>query len=270
MSDERAPEDDAATPDNPRTRRLQAWLTNRPTGWSTLVPVIAMGAGLLFATSSTTARGTDLRAESADLPDIIRERTIDNQRAAEEADLLRTEIDTLTREVAPGSRRLQEINQQATAVADEAGSTPVTGSAVTVTLDDAHLSSDEIPKGFGVNDVVVHQQDVQGVVNALWRGGAEAMQIMDQRVISTSAVRCVGNTLILQGRVYSPPFTITAIGDPERLQQALDSEPAVNVYRQYVAAVGLGYEVTVEEEREVPAFAGRTRLDHARALPADE
>ena len=44
------------------------------------------------------------------------------------------------------------------------------------------------------------------MVNALWAGGAEAMQIMDQRVISTSAVRCVGNTLILQGRVYSPPY----------------------------------------------------------------
>ena len=30
--------------------------------------------------------------------------------------------------------------------------------------------------------------------------------VMDQRLVSTSAVRCVGNTLILQGRVYSPPF----------------------------------------------------------------
>ena len=29
--------------------------------------------------------------------------------------------------------------------------------------------------------------------------------LQDQRVISTSAVRRVGNTLILQGRVYSPP-----------------------------------------------------------------
>ena len=68
-----------------------------------------------------------------------------------------------------------------------------------------------------VDDVVVHQQDVQGVVNALWRGGAEAMMVMDQRIISTSAVRCVGNTLILQGRVYSPPFTVTATGDPALL-----------------------------------------------------
>ena len=94
---------------------------------------------------------------------------------------------------------------------------------MSVTLADAPRSADRLlPEGTSPDDVVVHQQDVQGVVNALWAGGAEAMQIMDQRVIATSAVRCVGNTLILQGRVYSPPYTITAIGDPERLSQALD------------------------------------------------
>ena len=87
-----------------------------------------------------------------------------------------------------------------------------------MTLADAPRSADRVlPEDASPDDLVVHQQDVQAVVNALWPGGAEAMQIMDQRVITTSAVRCVGNTLILQGRVYSPPFQITAIGDPQRL-----------------------------------------------------
>lgn len=254
----------------PRVRRIRTWLTHRPTGWSALVPVIALGAGLLFATSGATARGTDLRAESADLPDLIQERTRENERAGEQVEVLREDIDRLTREAASGSKRLRALDEQASEVADEAGLAPVTGEAVTVSLDDAHLDADEIPNGFTVNDVIVHQQDVQGVVNALWRGGAAAMQIMDQRVISTSAVRCVGNTLILQGRVYSPPFTITAIGDPEELQEALDEDPAVDIYRQYVDAVGLGYEVSVDEERELPAFSGRTRLEYARAMPEGE
>lgn len=253
-----------------RLTRVRAWLTHRPTGWSALVPVIALGAGLLFATSGTTARGTDLRSEAVDLPDIIRERTIENERSGQEVESLRGDVDRLTRDAAPGSQQLRDLDQRSRERADDAGLTPVEGPAVTVTLDDAHLSSDEIPEGFGVDDVVVHQQDVQGVVNALWRGGAEAMQIMDQRVISTSAVRCVGNTLILQGRVYSPPFTITAIGDPDELQEALDEDPAVDIYRQYVDAVGLGYDVSTEEEQKLPAFAGRTRLEHARALDDGE
>jgi uncharacterized protein YlxW (UPF0749 family) len=125
-----------------------------------------------------------------------------------------------------------------------------------VSLDDSPLRGDQIPAGFGVDDVVVHQQDVQAVVNALWAGGAEAMMLQDQRVVSTSAVRCVGNTLILQGRVYSPPYVIRAIGDTGRLEAALALSPEVKIYQEYVAAVGLGYDVVTKARATFPAFGG--------------
>src|SRR5699024_2286374 len=248
-----------------RPGRVRAWLPRRPTGWSALVPVIALGAGLLFATSGTTARGTDLRSEAVDLPDVIRERTIENEQSGEEVESLQGEVDRLTRDSSPGNDRLRALDEASRERADDAGMTPVSGPAVTVTLDDAHLSSEQIPEGFGADDVVVHQQDVQGVVNALWRGGAEAMQIMDQRVISTSAVRCVGNTLILQGRVYSPPFTITAVGDTDGMRTELDEDPAVSIYREYVDAVGLGYDVSVQDAVSLPACSGHIRRATARA-----
>ena len=96
------------------------------------------------------------------------------------------------------------------------------------------------------------------MVNALWAGGAEAMMLQDQRVISTSAVRCVGNTLILQGRVYSPPYVITAIGDRRGgCARRSTADPAVEIYRQYVDAVGLGYEVEDQAGRATfPAYTG--------------
>ena len=123
-------------------------------------------------------------------------------------------------------------------------------------------SAASLPDGVTVDDIVVHQQDVQAVVNALWRGGAEAMMIQDQRIISTSAVRCVGNTLILQGRIYSPPFVVSAMGDQAAMRAALDADPQVAVYRQWVDAVGLGYEVTTGEG-EFPAYSETLDLRHA-------
>ena len=54
------------------------------------------------------------------------------------------------------------------------------------------------------------------MLNALWSAGAEAIQMQDQRIIGTRPPRCVGNTLLLNGRTYSPPYTVTAIGDPRR------------------------------------------------------
>ena len=72
---------------------------------------------------------------------------------------------------------------------------------------------------------------------------------------ATSAVRCVGNTLILQGRVYSPPYVIAAIGPVEGLRTAIDLDPQVGVYREWVSAVGLGYTVTDAQNVTFPAYA---------------
>jgi uncharacterized protein YlxW (UPF0749 family) len=133
-----------------------------------------------------------------------------------------------------------------------------------VTLDDAPRDV-QVPAGIGPDELVVHQQDVQAVVNALWAGGAEAMMLQDQRVISTSAVRCVGNTLILQGRVYSPPYTVTAIGDPDQLQGAMDRSPEIGIYLQYVASLRLGWRVERRPGLELPAYTGSLAFRYATA-----
>ena len=120
------------------------------------------------------------------------------------------------------------------------------------------------------DDYVIHQQDVQAVVNALWAGGAEAMMLQDQRVISTSAVRCVGNTLPPGPEVYSPPYVITAIGDPAAMQQALATDPDVENLRQWSVAVGLGYDVSTRAgEQDLPAYSGSIVPEHA-AVPSRE
>jgi uncharacterized protein YlxW (UPF0749 family) len=229
------------------------------------VPLVAVGAGVLFATSASTAQGTDLRSSASDLPGLIREQTRSNTEAAGRVRSLQGEVDRLSARQGSGDSEVAELTRQAEALAVESGTRPVEGPAVVVELDDAGIPSDQLPEGIDVDDVVVHQQDVQAVVNALWAGGAEAMMLMDQRVISTSAVRCVGNTLILQGRVYSPPYVITAIGDQKSMQRALDDSPEVDIYRQYVDAIGLGYDVRESPKRTFPAYAGSMALDHAEA-----
>src|SRR4051794_2419037 len=209
-----------------------------PRGWGLLVPIAFALAGVLFATSAEVSRGTDLRSSgNTSLPDLIRagQRRVEASTARVES--LRRSVEALTGPAALGDKRVAGLTARANGLSEDAGTQAVHGPGVKVTLDDAHLSS--IPEGFTGDDLVVHQQDVQAVVNALWLGGAEAMMLQDQRVISTSAVRCVGNTLILQGRVYSPPYTITAIGDSASMRQALNSSSDVTIYRQYVDALGL-------------------------------
>ena len=80
-------------------------------------------------------------------------------------------------------------------------------------------------------------------------------------------MRCVGNTVVLHGRVYSPPYVVTAIGDPQRLREALDASPEVQLYRQYVTLVGLGYETKEHESVRLPGFTGPLDLQHATVAP---
>jgi uncharacterized protein YlxW (UPF0749 family) len=231
-------------------------------------PVAFAAAGVLFATSAGAPNGGQLRGTRSDLGDLIR---AEQQRADDltrRVDGLRAEVETATDKAGADDRRVGAEQRRARGLELAAGTAPVVGPSVTVTLADAPRSADRVlPEGTSPDDVVVHQQDVQGVVNALWSGGAEAMQIMDQRVIATSAVRCVGNTLILQGRVYSPPYKITAIGDPERLSQALDDSPDVATYRYYADTFGLVYQVAADTSTKLPGYDGSLDLLHAEVAP---
>jgi uncharacterized protein YlxW (UPF0749 family) len=253
---------DATQPPGSRRWRLSRQLTM----WTILVPLVAVLAGALFSASSGAAQGTNLRSAASSLGDFIRDETRRGTIRAREVTRLQEEVDALTEVQRDRDEAVASIVDQAELLAAEAGTVAVTGPGLAVSLTDSPLRGDQIPPGLTVDDLVVHQQDVQGVVNALWRGGAEAMMIQDQRVITTSAVRCVGNTLILQGRVYSPPFVITAIGDPERLQDALDTDPAVQIYQEYVEVAGLGYAVETMDRIDAPAYSGSLRLQHAEPV----
>ncbi|MDP9240440.1 MAG: DUF881 domain-containing protein [Actinomycetota bacterium] len=241
-------------------------LGSSPGPWRFLVPCIALGAGVLFATSAETSKGTDLRSgRRLQLEQLISDRSasvraLDAQRRA-----LRREVDQATNAESGQDAGVAAANRRADELRQPSGLSKLKGQGVVVTLDDAPRRNDGLlPAGAGPDDVVVHQQDVQAVVNALWTGGADAMTIMGQRVVATSAVRCVGNTLLLQGRTYSPPFVIAAIGDPSKLRRALADEPGVSIFRQYVAAYHLGYRVETRSEVTVPAFDGSLSLTHAR------
>lgn len=233
--------------------------------WTLLVPVVTAGAGIMFAMSFQAAQGSDLRADR-DLPQQIVAGDALVSARAEQLDAVQKEVTALSSASSPGDKRLSELNARARALAGPAAATKVSGPAIEVSLNDSNRPLSSLPDNFTGDDIVVHQQDVQAVVNALWRAGAEAMMIQDQRVISTSAVRCVGNTLILQGRVYSPPFVIKAIGDTGRMQQSLDADPSVSIYRQYVDAVGLGYDVTTPGTVEFPAYSGSVDFEQVTPI----
>jgi uncharacterized protein YlxW (UPF0749 family) len=222
-------------------------------------------AGLMFAAAANTSQGTDLRAQRAtELRDLVRQKS-DRVNALEDRVAGQQQaVDDLTAGRI-GDPAVALTRNQIEALAPAAGLTDAVGRALTVTLDDAPLREPDDPlwQTMSANDVIVHQADLQAVVNALWRGGAVAMQVMDQRIINTSSVQCVGNTLLLQGRVYSPPYTITAIGPVKRMRGALSRDNDISAYRAWADAVGLVYQERRHREYTIAGYTGPITMQFA-------
>lgn len=219
--------------------------------WRFASPLALAACGLLLVTSAKIADGTDLRGSGhAELGDLIREAELRGEGLSATAEQLRAEIDTLS-----DDDSLSDEQKPLDEFAEMAGLTPVEGPGLQVTLSDApeplSLEADQ-----NLEDYIVHQQDLEAVINALWAGGAEAMMVMDQRIIATSSVRCIGPVLYLQGRSYGPPYTISAIGDVNEMLVALDESPGVTEYRAYANEIGLGFDIAIQENISMPGYEG--------------
>ena len=120
--------------------------------------------------------------------------------------------------------------------------------------------------GLDPNALVVHQQDLQAFVNALWAGGAEAVSLQGQRIVSTTGIKCVGSTVVLDGVPYAPPYVIEAVGDVGGMNFSLATSPEVATYGRYAEKYQLGLDVEPDEDIDVAAYAGTVALQHATAL----
>ena len=231
------------------------------------VAVFAL-AGLIFFTSFNTAKGTNIRTDASllKLSDLILERSHKNGQLDESNGALRNDVEALA-ERDDGSTQAED--EKLAALEKKAGTQKLRGEAISVTLNDAPPDATAKLPGYPEPQpdyLVIHQQDLQAVVNALWQGGAQGIKVMDQRLISTSAVRCVGNTLILQGRVYSPPYKITAVGDPDKLKQSLAASKAIQNYMVYVNVYGLGWKVEDDGAVTLPGYSGTVDLQYAKPV----
>ena len=236
--------------------------------WRLGAPAVFALAGALFVTSAITSGGTDIRAgRYDDLAGLATAETQGLESLRSRIADLSAQVDSLSADLAKGTVR--KAQAEADSLRGPAGLLPVEGAGLTITLTDAPEEIRDTTDR-DVNDLLVHQQDIQAVVNALWRGGAEAMTIQDQRVISTTGIKCVGNTVVLHDVPYAPPYVISAIGPIEQMLDSVGSDPYIDVYLQFVDEFSLGWRLEVDSALELPAYDGGTDLGYAQALEPDE
>lgn len=229
--------------------------------------MVVLMSGTLFAVSAEQSDGLDLRGgRLTDFASVVRaERDAAGDLTAQAADL-NAEVEALSTKL--GDRSVARVQAKIAALVDPAGLTEKSGPAVQVTLDDASFEARGAYEG-DPNDLVVHQQDIQAVANAMWNAGATAVTIQGQRLISTTGIKCQGNQVTLQGLPYPPPYVIVGIGDPTRLEAELTVDPVLATYRDYteIPGGGVSWDMTELDSAVAPAYTGLLDLTYATPMP---
>lgn len=235
--------------------------------WRVATPLVVLVSGTLFGVSAEQSDGLDLRGgRLTDLASVVRAERDQAGDLTAQAAALNAEVEALSTQL--GDRSVTRVQDKIATVVDPAGLTERSGSAVQVTLDDASFEVREAYED-DPNDLVVHQQDIQAVANAMWNAGAVAVTIQGQRLISTTGIKCEGNQVTLHGLPYSPPYVIVGIGDPARLEAELTVDPILAIYRDYteIPGGGVSWDMTELDTATAPAYAGLLDLTYATPIP---
>lgn len=216
---------------------------------------------VLVSVASYAQVSGDLRdANAGELRELILEKVVEVDNLSKREQNLLARIDEAS--TGPASIQVRSLRSRIDQLSPSVDLKAVVGPGVKIVMQDAPRNvGDPIPPGAVPDDLIVHEQDVLAAINSMWRGGAEAVLVMGIRIGVNSTILCVGNTLLVEDQVFSPPFVIQGIGDQERLLASIETEPGLKIYRQYVQLYRLGYEVSREAEISAPAYTGRVILD---------
>lgn len=234
--------------------------------WRVATPVMVLLSGVLFAVSAEQSDGLDLRGgRLTDLASVVRAERDETGDLTERVATLNAEVEALSTQL--GDRSVGRVQDEIATLVDPAGLTEKSGAAVQVTLDDATIEAREAYEG-NPNDLVVHQQDIQAVANAMWSAGATAVTIQGQRLISTTGIKCEGSQVTLHGLPYSPPYVIVGIGDQAGIESELITDPVIAAYRDdtQIAGGGVFWDMTALDSAVAPAYSGLLDLTYAKAV----
>lgn len=237
--------------------------------WQAPIAVIAILTGLLIAidlrihdqltNGPNTRRAETLAAMAARLEK-------ENKQIEQEVSDLRQQLaDWEASQKGEGSLTLQAIRAQLNLTRALTGLTPVEGPGVMVVVDDRTQALELARKEnqqVDYWDYLVHDSDLVYLVNDLRAGGAEAISINGERIISTSDIKCGGFIVFSNSNRLTAPYQIKAIGNPEALRQAVEKGFTYSVLKS------LDYPIRIEQQQKIliPAYNGALTLRYGQPI----
>lgn len=234
----------------------------RPPGRSGLAAfgaAIAILAALITVSALQTQEGAPQAAlDRQALIDRLEEDRARVAAISTRIDDLNGRIEALSAEYVTAGGVLTSTQAQLDTLGVLAGSSAAIGPGVRVSVNDAPS---------GALEGTVLDTDLQLLANGLWQAGAEAIAVNGQRLTTLTAIRTAGQAVTVNFRSVSPPYVMSAVGDPATMPASFLETPAGQTFTDLQANFGLRFDVESVDELTLPA-AGRLALRHTR--PAED
>jgi len=237
----------------------------------TAAVLLVVGLVLAIAFQETRAREPESARARAALARDVRNSSAESDELARRAAALREQVAKDRAASLTGSSAGEEAADQLRTLEQDTGLAKVTGPGVVVTVGDGPPPEDPVTgEPTGEPDLGrIQDRDLQELVNALWRSGAEAVSVDGQRLTPTSAIRSAGEAVLVDFRPVTSPYEVRAVGDPERLPARFSATAAVRTFRGYVQLYGVRFDVRRADRLTLePAEAPELRYARPSTSPS--
>lgn len=228
---------------------------------------IVLGIMISLQFRSQKNEGFPLYNERTDLLKMIR--NLEQERSKLQGDLAETK--KLMEEYVTASNKnkasMEVIDKEFNSSRMQAGLTDLEGPGVIVKLNDSpnRPAGTDDPYYF-----IIHDVDIQALVNELWSAGAEAVSVNDQRLVSNSSIRCAGPTILVNATRITPPYEIKAIGPSKIIESSL--RMTGGFMDSMIPSIQNGVEVKIQRRDKIviPPYQGSLIFRYAQPVTESE
>ncbi len=182
---------------------------------------------------------------------------------------MREKIATTQQEYGTDAETVSRLQKELDSLKFLAGQTETTGSGIVLTITDnvsgAEAAKALDPDNFYPENYIVHDTDLRYLLNDA-SFLAEGIAINNQRIVSTSDIRCVGTVIMVNSTRLAPPYEVRMIGSPSLLSAAITGSDQYI----YLKEKGMPLKIEANDKIVLPAYNGSipssyTQVDYEKA-----
>ena len=237
--------------------------------WQMVIAMACVILGVMVAVQfrSQKKEGFPFFSERSELIKMVRNLETERNKMQAELQDARKRLDDYVEAASKGETALASLEDELNKLRMQAGIVKVGGPGLIVRLNDSPKKPQEKEDPYLF---LIHDVDLQAVVNELWASGAEAVSINGQRIIASTSIRCAGPIIMINSVRVAPPYEVRAVGPSVAMETALRMRGGFMDSMMPYLQRGVEAKIVRKENLVIPEYKGTLFFRYAKPVKGDE